>query len=59
MCENKNLVIFAGGSALSELIRALEEYLPLLLGLTKKGMFFIFILFLYFYICSFCGSVMI
>jgi len=30
-------VVNAGGSAVAELRRALEEYLPLLIGLTKKG----------------------
>lgn len=30
-------MIVAGGSAISELTRALEQYLPLLLGITKKG----------------------
>lgn len=30
----------AGGSAISELRRALEEYLSVLVGLTKKGLKF-------------------
>ena len=38
----------AGGSAVAELRRALEEYLSLIIGLTKKGIR----VFYFFYICN-------
>lgn len=37
MSNPKRSLVFVGGSAVTELLRVLEEYLSVLLGLTKKG----------------------